>query len=111
MSATLAAAIVTGVAVPIIAGVIAAFRALYSDNRASWRQRAEAAEAEKQELKAELLPAVRDLAGGLGALAEGQEEERKLGRKVMPALRRIEKALADQAKPGGPGKEDSDGMG
>ena len=64
-----------------------------SDNRESWKLRAESAEKREQELKNELLPAVNDLIKSVGTLAEGREKDREFYRSIAPAIRRVDRIV------------------
>lgn len=98
MSEAVMLGLLTVVAGPIVAYVIWFMKTTYGDNRDSWKLRAESAEGREQELKTELLPAVRDLSSGLNTLAEGHAQDRETVQKLIPVLERVEEAL-DKAYP------------
>lgn len=75
--------------------IAAAVKILYSDNRASWKHRAESAERREHELKSELLPAVQELVGSVGKLSEGRDKEREFYRSIAPSIRRVDRLVTD----------------
>lgn len=95
MSDAVILALISAIAGPLVAAVIYMAKTAYSDNRESWRIRAESAESREQELKSELLPAVQELIGSVTALAEGREKDREFIRRVEPAIKRIDRIVAD----------------
>lgn len=101
MSDPVTTALISAIVVPLIAGAIAAFKGLYSDNRESWKQRAESAEGREAELKAELLPAVKNAVDGVKALADGQEKDREMYRRIAPALESLEATVGRIQSEGG----------
>ncbi len=95
MSEAVILALITIIAAPLVGVLVYFVKETYSDNRDSWKQRAESAESREQELKDNLLPAVRDLVDGVKRVAASQEQDREAWSEALPAIRRVERFMRE----------------
>lgn len=93
MSEAIVLAIIAAIVGPSVGLGAYLIKALLSDNKESWKQRAESSEAREKEMKDEVFPAVKDLVEGVKSLAAGQAEDRAFWKQALPALERVEKTL------------------
>ncbi len=93
MSEAVILALITVIAAPLIGVLVYFVKETYSDNRESWKQRAESAEAREKKLEEEVFPAVKDLVDGVKSLADGQAKDREFWDQALPALGRVERVL------------------
>ena len=100
MSEAVILALIASIAAPLVAVLVYLVKTTLADNRDSWKQRAESSEAREEQLKAELLPAVRDLGDGLKRVADGQGHDREAWAKALPVIERLERYVLDSRRGG-----------